>query len=182
MKGTSTDREFNWSWGRTATILIGTIAGAAGAYYGQPLIHKNELAISVVVTAFSILAGFLIAIMTIMGDPSAFGRHSWRAHELSRNTVFRGLRRQQWLFVLYLATVCTMFAGSLVSRTSNGVSVTLTVWLERAYLFMAILAFAVSFRLPGTLLRIQMARHDHLIESRRKGSSAAEPAPTRKGE
>lgn len=173
MPDTSSSSKFKWSWGRFFTLLVGVGGGVAGSYYGQPLIHGNDLAINVIVTAFSILAGFLIAIMTIMGDPSSFSRYSWRAHELSRGTVFRGLRRQQWLFMLYLGTVCAMFAGSLLAHAPNGVSCRVLVWLERTYLFMAILAFVVSFRLPGTLLRIQLARHDQLIEARRKGSGGS---------
>lgn len=173
MPATSSSRQSKWSWGRIFTLLVGVGAGIVGAYYGQPLIHGNDLAINVIVTAFSILAGFLIAIMTIIGDPSSFSRYSWRAHELSRSTVFRGLRRQQWLFMLYLATVCAMFSGSLLAHSSGRISAWILVWLERMYLFMAILAFVVSFRLPGTLLRIQLARHDDMIEARKKSSASS---------
>lgn len=178
MPDTSSGSRTKWSWDRILTLLIGIGAGIVGGYYGQPLIHGNDLAINVIVTAFSILAGFLIAIMTIMGDPSSFSRYSWRAHELSRSTVFRGLRRQQWLFMLYLATVSAMFAGSLLAHASSGISSRILVWLERTYLFMAILAFVVSFRLPGTLLRIQLDRHDQLIEARRKGSAGSSQPPS----
>jgi hypothetical protein len=171
MPGTLMSSGIKWSWSRFITILVGLAAGIAGGYFGQPLIHGNDLAINVIVTTFSILAGFLIAIMTIMGDPSAFGRHTWRVSELARSTIKNGLLRQQWLFMLYLATVCAIFTGSLLSHSTNGVSGHIIVWLERVYLFMAILAFVISFRLPGTLLRIQMARHDQVIESRRKNPS-----------
>jgi hypothetical protein len=167
MKDISKDSQGKIAWGRIATIVAALIAGITGGYFGQTWIHGNERAINVIVTSFSILAGFLVAIMTIMGDPAIFAGRSWRAHELSRGTVKNRLWRQQWLFVLYLATLSLIFAESLASH------IVATVWLERIYLGMAIAAFVVSFRLPFTLMRIQMERHEEAIQSRRRGGNSS---------
>jgi hypothetical protein len=144
------------------TIALALVAGGVGGYLGQPWIHENERAVNVIVTAFSILAGFLVAIMTILGDPSIYAGRQWRALELSRSSVHNRLWRQQWLFVLYLATLAAIFLDSMIKLPA------LSLWLERLYLGMAIAAFILSFRLPFTLMRIQMERHDEAISARKR--------------
>ena len=62
-------------------MVIAVVAGVLGGYWGQPWIHENERAINVIVTSFSILAGFLIAIRTIIGDPAIFFWRSWRGYD-----------------------------------------------------------------------------------------------------
>lgn len=62
-------------------MVIAVVAGVLGGYWGQPWIHENERAINVIVTSFSILAGFLIAIMTIIGDPAISFWRSWRGYD-----------------------------------------------------------------------------------------------------
>jgi hypothetical protein len=151
------------AWGRAGTFVVAAALGSAGGYFGQPWIHNNDRAINVVVVSFSILAGFLVAIMTIVGDPTIFGRRSWRVHEHARVAIYRQLMRQRWLFMLYLTTLSAIFIESLIPTSWCAVS----RWIERIYLGLAIGAFVISFRLPGTLMRIQMARHDVAIDSRR---------------
>jgi hypothetical protein len=153
-------------------IYIGfsLLCGIGASVYGQPLIHDNERALNVIVTVFSILAGFLVAIMTIIGDPIAFGRNRWRAHELLRSNVYQRLVRQKWLFFLYLVTLGTIFADTLVSRVAPRVG----IWLEYAYLGLATSAFILSLSLPATLMKIQLDRHDEMIEQRRTKSSGSD--------
>ena len=145
----------------------------AGGIFGQPLIHGNDMAINVIVTVFSILAGFLVAIMTIMGDPGAFTGRSWRSHELNRGNIFSRLVRQKWMFVLYLVTLGLIFAASLIGNIKD-TPVTLICWIERIYLGIAILAFILSLGLPSALMEIQISRHDQLIKARRRDTGIKE--------
>ena len=48
-------------------LLIACIS-AFLAWKGQPFVHGNEKAVDLVVNVFAILAGFLIAIMTLFSD------------------------------------------------------------------------------------------------------------------
>jgi hypothetical protein len=152
------------AWKRLSILGFSICAGIAGAVYGQPLIHNNETAVNVIVTVFSIFAGFLVAIMTIMGDPGAFSGRSWRANELNRGTVYNRLIRQKWMFILYLTTLGLIFAASLIKNILPD----FLVWIERIYLGAAITAFILSLGLPSSLMEIQLARHDELIESKRR--------------
>jgi hypothetical protein len=45
-----------------------TLWAGLGSYIAKPLIEGNQDAINVIVTVFSILAGFLIAVITLVGD------------------------------------------------------------------------------------------------------------------
>ena len=158
-------------------ILLFVFAAACGigaAIYGQPFIHNNDRAINVIVTAFSILAGFLVALMTLVGDPSVFGGRSWRHAENARKVVFNKLARQKWMFVLYLATLLLILASSLLEKALPNV----TIWLERVYLCTAVMAFILSFALPSALMKIQLARHDEMIKAKRKSVGIEdEPVP-----
>lgn len=160
-------------WKRLSFFGIAVASGAVGFFFGQPLIHGNDLAINVIVTVFSILAGFLVAIMTIMGEPSALASRSWRASELSRSNVFNRLVRQKWMFYLYLATLGLILAASLISKQYP----IACEWIERIYLGTAITAFVLSLGLPSALMKIQLARQDEITEAKRKAAGIKDPQP-----
>jgi hypothetical protein len=153
------------AWARIIFFAISVVAGIVGAVFGQPLIHGNDMAINVIVTVFSILAGFLVAIMTMMGDPGAFSGRSWRANEKGRKKIFNQLVRQKWMFILYLVTLGLVLAASLVGKVLPDVA----IWMERVYLGMAISAFILSLGLPSTLMRIQLTKHDEITKSKIPG-------------
>ena len=156
---------------RTVFIGFASISGAAAGLWGQPLIHGNAEAVNIVVTTFSILAGFLIAIMTILGAPGLFARSSWRSAEIQRGESFRKLVRQKWLFILYLLTLGLALAASLIAK----VYLPLSVILEHLFLGFAVFAFILSLGLPSALMAIQTNRLDELIKMRREQAGIIEP-------
>ena len=149
---------------RILFIIFALLTGIAAAIYGQPYIHENDRAINVIVTALSILAGFLVAIMTIIGDPGMFSGRGWRYAEVARGNLVNRLSRQKWMFILYLATLSLILTASLLEKAVPSV----TIWIERIYLCTAVMAFILSFGLPSSLMNIQLKRHDELIDSKRK--------------
>lgn len=141
-------------------------AGMIAFAFGHDLIHENAEATQVIVTVFSILAGFLIAIMTLLGDQSVLPG-SWRIAETTRLKIQTKLIRQKWLFYVYLVTLTVIFVATLVRPTLPDV----TVWLERTYLGLATTSFLLSFSLPSTLMAVQMERVEAVIGARRKEAS-----------
>lgn len=139
-------------------------AGAAAAIYGQPLIHGNEQAVNLLVTFFSILAGFLVAIIAVIGDPGMLPAGSWRAAELGRPELMRRLARHKLLFLTYLVTLAAILLSLLLAKAHPG----RTAILERIYLFLATVAFLYSLRLPWALARLQEERIDLEIQRKRK--------------
>lgn len=146
-------------------LLVATVAIFAG-FYGQPLIHDNKDAVGVIVNVFSILAGFLVAIMTLLGEPSLFNDQSWRADAVKRSNVYKRLVRHKWLFIAYLLVLGLVFASTLVTKKYPNEA--FVIWLERAYLSLACYAFIMSLILPSRLMNLQLARYDELIEQKKK--------------
>ncbi len=142
------------------TLILSTLA----SYSGQPLIHGNKDAIEVIVTVYSILAGFLVAIITILGDPALLPPGSWRAAELERERLIRRIRRHKWLFIAYLVTLGLVFVSLLASKAKPEYC----KYLEYGFLFLATFSFALSLRLPSALVKAQIERIDSVIEQRRK--------------
>jgi hypothetical protein len=153
-------------WKRLSFFGVAFSAGIVGFLFGQPLIHGNDLAVNVIVTVFSILAGFLVAIMTIMGEPGAIASRSWRASEKNRTNVFNRLVRQKWMFYLYLTTLGLILIASLIGKQYPLAG----LWIERIYLGAAITTFILSLGLPSALMKIQIARQDEIINSKRKAA------------
>ena len=151
-------------YSRCLYFFCSLLAAIAAFVWGQPLIHDNKEAVNIIVTVFSVLAGFLVGLITITGDPSrvaALG--SWRLTELNRVGVRQRLVRHRWMFVLYLLTIVLLFLSSLCREMEVFFS-----WIERLYFSFAVLAFLLSFRLPWTLTMAQMERYDEVIEQQRR--------------
>lgn len=150
-------------WSKVRIGVLASVLAGLSSYYGQPLIHGNDQAINIIVTVFSVLAGFLVAIIAIVGDPVLLPPGSWRAAELEREKLNRRLIRHKWLFTLYLLTLALVFFALLFKNKSPY----LAEWLERAFLFFGVFAFALSMALPGSLMKVQRERIDAVIEHRR---------------
>lgn len=146
--------------------VISVIAGILAGYFGLCLIDDNENATGVIVTVFSILAGFLIAVMTLLGDQSILPG-TWRIAEVQRRKIRTKLIRQKWLFYTYLLILLVIFVSSLTKSHWPET----TDLLERLYFGLATTAFLLSFRLPSTLMEVQMDRVEAVIGARRRDSS-----------
>lgn len=154
-------------WARIRLFLYASILGVLAGWYGQPLIHENKDASDVIVNVFSILAGFLVTIMTLLGDPSLFGGRTWRSDAVKRSNVYQRLVRHKWLFIGYLTVLGLLFVAALVGK--NNPHSIVVIWLERVYLGIAAFAFMLSLVLPSRLMSLQLARFDEMVASRRKG-------------
>ena len=154
----------NWSY--FAFGIVSVAAGVLAGIFGHFLIDDNKNATAVIVPVFSILAGFLIAVMTLLGDQSILPG-TWRIAEAQRKNIEAKLIRQKWLFYLYLLTLLVIFIATLIRPHWPEV----TDLLERIYFGLATTAFLLSFRLPATLMGVQMDRVEAVIGARRSSAS-----------
>lgn len=154
------------------SFAVAVVAGIGAAVYGQKLIHGNDQAINVIVTVFSILAGFLVAIIAILGDRTLLPGDGFRLAELGRRRLVRRLVRYKWLFFAYLITLGLVFVSLLIKNIYPSIN----VLLERLYLFLAAFAFVLSMRLPGSLMKIQMERIDIIIDNLHREQKADDGA------
>ena len=148
-------------------ILFCIAVGALGSVYTQPYVQKNGDLILIFVTVFTVFAGFLIAIIALVGDPILIPEGSWRIAELGRDKMDSLLFWHTALFVLYLITVGLMFVGVVLERALDEHNLW-RVWVERAYLFIGITSFLLTFALPRALMDLQRARYDAETERRRR--------------
>ncbi|WP_236953181.1 hypothetical protein [Ketogulonicigenium vulgare] len=136
------------------------MSGVVG-YYFQPMVANNTNAVNTVVTIFSILAGFLIAVITLIAEPTLKQAKSWQELQLMKHTVQRKLFRQKLLFFLYLITLGVALGTFLVPDAQAE----LRRWLEMVFLGLATFVFLASFDLPGSLMRIQMERYEAELDA-----------------
>ena len=73
-------------------FLLGCVAlSGAGSYFGQPMVRDNSDAVTVMITVITVFAGFLVAIITILGDPAMIPAGSWRVAEGRHRSLGCGL-------------------------------------------------------------------------------------------
>lgn len=144
--------------------MASLVAAAAGGVCGQPLIHGNESAVTLIVTMFSLLAGLLVGILTLVSDPALLPTSTWRAADKVKGALFVRMRAHRLLFLVYLSTLAAIFAASVLQARAPVV----VKWLETAYLSLSILGFIYSFTLPWSLARLQRERLEGLVDDLRR--------------
>jgi len=152
---------------RISTFAVCVVIAGVAALYGEPLVKNNTDAITILTTVFTVFAGFLVAIITVLGDPSMVPDGTWRAAETRREKIESQLILHVWLFLAYLVAIALLFAG-IVIRTAPGVPDFVKIWIDRGYLFLGVLSFLLTFGLAKSMLALQMARFDAEITKRRK--------------
>jgi hypothetical protein len=158
---------------RRLTFIGLCAAGAvAAAYFGQPLAHDNSDAILVIITVMTVFAGFLVAIIAILGDPAMLPPGSWRSAENKWDVVYSAVTTHTWLFRFYLVAIALLFAGVLVEKAPDcQVPEIWKTWIERLYLFFGVFSFLLTMALPGMLAKLQMERVEAEIQKRRRKDS-----------
>ncbi len=145
-----------FDWWRLCKLAVAIVVSITVGYLFQPMIAHNTDAVNTVVTIFSILAGFLIAVITLIAEPTLKQAKNWQELQLMKKTVQRKLFRQKLLFFLYLLTLGIALGTFLVPDNEAE----LQRWLETIFLGLATFVFLASFDLPGSLMRIQMERYE----------------------
>lgn len=142
-------------------IFISTcaICGIISAYFAQPYVHDDSDATVVIVTTLTVLAGFMIAIITVLGDPAFVPDGSWRTVAGEWGKIERKIIRHAWLFILYLLAIGFLFAGTIFRKACDGPILDfIKVWVDYGYVFLAVTSFLLSFSLPFSLMEIQRQR------------------------
>jgi len=157
-----------YAWGR---ILWGVI-WVAVAILVAVCVPATKRSIDIIVTVFSILAGFLIAICMMVGDPTRLPGTDWKDAELHRDTLLGPLFRFRSLFYLYLVILLAAVVHALFDGRTGMIlghdPTWWTGWIEPVFLGLAVLAFGLSFSFPGALYTLQREGIDREIAQRRK--------------
>ena len=157
------------AWGRLAFIVAG-IVPAAFLFWRGPAISDGVTSptLGILATVFSILAGFLMAVITMLGDPRGVYMGSWRTASAHRRQIKNALQRFVMLFYAYLATILAAFAAALLEEyDAGGICVS---WVRHFALSLGFATLVWSFSLPIVIFRTQMNRLDEEVEERRSSS------------
>jgi len=151
--------------------LFIVFAFAAGIFVSRcwgEYVVGNEAAIGIFVTVYTVLAGFLVAVITVLGDPSLLPNGSWRTAEGHRRAIEGRLIRHTWLFVLYLLTIGVIFVGALLGKAPEEVvSTGVKSMIAHVHLALGVAAFILTLAMPKMLMDIQRKRVDAEIDRRR---------------
>jgi hypothetical protein len=144
------------------------VVSGAISWFAQPLAHENSDAVLVVTTVLTVFAGFVVAIIAVLGDPALLPGGSWRAAESAHDEAVDSILTHAMLFRVYLLAIALLFAGVLIDKAPDcQVSPEIKAWLERAYLFVGVFSFLLTLSLPGALTEFQRRRVTAEIERRR---------------
>jgi hypothetical protein len=164
---------------KTIFLLLTIVVSGLFSYAFQPLVKGSSL--DVLVNIYSILAGFLVGVIALIGDPSSLPTGSWRIAESASKNTFRSLHSTKNLLHAYLITLLLIFIYKLFFTDGIEIIKTMSVWdvsiseyiqvakkvMEHSILFLSSIAFIYSFTLPGKLFSIQKDRVEKEISSRR---------------
>jgi hypothetical protein len=138
------------------------------AHYGAPLVRNNSDIITIIITVMTVFAGFLVAIISVLGDPAMIPKGSWRIAESRHKNLENVVIRTTAIFYLYLISIAFLFIGVLLEKSDEKVVAnSVKTWIEFLYLFFSVFSFFVTLSLPRIVARIQMARSEAEIEARR---------------
>ena len=153
---------------RAAYIVVSAIVAMCASYFGAHMVHRNTDAITVMITMFTVFAGFVVAIVVILGDPALLPAGSWRNAEAHRENIRRRLIRHQYLFWVYLLTIGFIFAATLFKEVGEETTLgKIGKAVEYLYFGIAVFAFLLTLALPQWVTDLQQARVDAEIERRK---------------
>lgn len=149
----------NVDFGRLTYAVLSIAASIAAAYFGSKWIVGNKDAIGMIATIFSILAGFLIAVITIVADDRSLRGRNKHIRQYEVQNIKQRLFRHRAMFTTYLFVLLLALAATLKLPITD-------VWsarLDRVLLGFSVFAMLMSFRLPGQLTEEYIKRLEACI-------------------
>ncbi|BCB62811.1 hypothetical protein HaloA020_35120 [Halomonas sp. A020] len=142
---------------------VSVAIAALNAWKLQPWYHSSDDAVSVLITVFSILTGFLAAVMAIVANDRVLRGRNWRQDTFYLELIRGELALYKLIFYLYLMVLILAFLTSLEAQWPDCVQ----LWLERVLIFSASLGILSSFHLPEIISRKHIQAMEHQIRTRR---------------
>lgn len=157
----------------TRLIIFGGGAALSGAasYLLSPSLAQSNDALAAAAGVSATFAGFIIAVLTILGDASALLPGSWRVASIQTREIAGRFQRLQFIFYIFLgATFSSILMLTVITENMP--------WIKwAAYLngFLICYAFFTSFELPKALRSIHRERTAAIVESRKNPADQQEP-------
>lgn len=147
-------------------LAVAAISGAI-AWFAEPHVRGNTDFFVAIVTIFSVFGGFLVAVLSIAGEPLIAKGGRWTRLELNRDGAIHRMNRAQFLFYIYLLAAVLILIVLALQKTCDPVLMVVLRGINLAALWFAVMGVLFSFALPSMLIGIQKAKIDGEIETRR---------------
>lgn len=152
-------------------IIFSLIVAAVVAYAASDALRASDSARGAMIDIFSILAGVLVAVISIVGDPSMLLPGNWRVGAEHAQDMQRKISNFSHLFFSYiLSLILIVVANTLVDNKVEGYN---SVFY--ALTFFSTFSFMLSVPLPYSLMAIQSERMKEEVKSRKR-RPATDPA------
>lgn len=152
----------------TYILLSFAISVAAGLYWGSFLKDGNA-AVSAIIDVLAILSAVLVAVISIIGDPSMLLPGNWRVGYIHAQEIQNRISRFSYLFLVYILTLI----ASIISIAVKDINNVYTDTLYSVLTGLAVFSFLLSIPLPFVLMSIQKDRMSEVVRSRRENGSAS---------
>lgn len=136
------------------------VALTIGTLLSGPFL-KSENALSATAGLSGTFAGFIVAILTILGDASALLPGNWRVAALQAEEIENRALRLRVIFFCYLASAFLSIYMIGLAETDTGSGI-----IGILYASLVVYCFIISVELPTTLRSIQQDRVSAIIEQR----------------
>ena len=153
---------------RIIAILGVAVVSGFIAWIGEPLMRNNADLLVAIITLFAVFGGFLVAILSIAGEPLVAKDGSWRRLELNRNATVQRMDRARLLFYAYLIGSKLIIIVLALAKSSDPRILGILKYANYVCLWFTSMGVLFSFALPSMLIGIQQSRIDDEIERRRK--------------
>lgn len=152
---------------RLCIFLGGGVSAALTSWRLAPALSDSVDALAAAAGVCATFAGFIIAVLTILGDASALLPGSWRVVSIQTREIVGRFQRLQFIFAVFLgASFSSILLLAVKDRSTGWVD-----WASYINCFLVAYAFFISFELPKALRSIHAERVAAIIESR-KGPEA----------
>jgi hypothetical protein len=159
--------KIDWSFARYLAICA--VSALALAPLLQPAYHGKSDAMTALVTVFTVLSGFMLAVIALAADGRNLRRRDWKQDTYFLREIRDRLARYRIMFHLYLVVPALAILAHIEPAWGKGVQSI----AEGLVLFLAIFALLWSFRIPGEITsayvkQLQQAIKDHRDEGHQK--------------
>ena len=148
-------------------ILFSLGLAFAAAFWGGTLLKESADARDGLINVFAILAGVLVAVISIVGDPSMLLPGNWRVGYEHAKDMQQKIANFSHLFAIYIVSLLLLVTCAVIAdaKTEH------FDFVFRFLNFFVTLAILLSVPLPYSLMAIQKERMEEEIKSRKKRAS-----------
>ncbi len=145
------------SYKKVVRLLTLFLLAGVSAYFLQPWYAESDGASIIIVSVFSMLSGFLLAVMAVVANAQSLRGRNWREKTYYLQSISDELFRHQITFYVYLLTLIAVFASSISDTWCSDIQ----KLAQYTLLFFATIGIALSFSLPAELKK----RHESMLKS-----------------